>query len=147
MNRRQFLLATAAAPLAAALPALVASAQTGDEPLRIRDLYNKDLSFSPYATGHRDKEVFVRGYMAPPLKAQSKFFVLTARPMAVCPFCESEADWPDDIIVIYTDEIIDAVAFNVPIEVRGTLELGTYEDTEIGFVSRVRVTSASFARM
>ncbi|WP_300471876.1 hypothetical protein [Breoghania sp.] len=117
------------------------------EPLRIRDFYNKDLSFSPYAREHEGTDILVRGYMAPPLKAQSKFLVLTSRPMAVCPFCESEADWPDDIIVIYTDGIIDVVPFNVPIEVDGKLELGTYTDTQIGFVSRVRVTSASFEKM
>ena len=26
------------------------------------------------------------------------FFVLTSMPMAVCPFCETEAQWPDDIV-------------------------------------------------
>ncbi|PTW60683.1 hypothetical protein C8N35_104311 [Breoghania corrubedonensis] len=142
MHRRQFLAAASLPLLLAALPARAAS-----DLLRIRDLYNKDLSFSPYAKAHEGRTVAVRGYMAPPLKAQAKFFVLTSRPMAVCPFCESEAEWPDDILVVYTDDIIDVVPFNVPIEVEGGLELGTYTDTQIGFVSRVRITSGSFEKM
>ncbi|MEI2387988.1 hypothetical protein [Breoghania sp. JC706] len=142
MHRRQFLAAAAAPLVLAALPARAA-----DDLLRIRDLYNKDLSFSPYAKEHENRTVAVRGYMAPPLKAQAKFFVLTSRPLAVCPFCESEAEWPDDILVVYTDDIIDVVPFNVPIEVSGNLALGTYTDTEIGFVSRVRITSASFEKL
>ena len=46
----------------------------------------------------------MRGFMAPPLKAEAKFFVLTEIPMSICPFCSSDADWPDNIVVVYLDE-------------------------------------------
>ena len=85
--------------------------------------------------------------MAPPLRAISRFFVLTKRPMAVCPFCESEADWPDDIIAVYTERIITMVPFNKRIQVRGTLTLGAYTDPATKFVSRLRLTKASFYRI
>ena len=49
------------------------------------------------------------GFMAPPLKAESKFLVLTRMPMGVCPFCELAADWPSDIVVVYTEELISVV--------------------------------------
>ena len=84
--------------------------------------------------------------MAPPLKAEATFFVLTRMPMSVCPFCESEADWPSDIVVVYTDEPISVVPFNFPIRVSGRLELGVYKDEAMGFVSRVRLVDADFRR-
>ena len=65
--------------------------------------------------------------MAPPLKAEATFFVLTSMPMAICPFCETEAQWPDDIVLVLTDEPISAVPFNRPIRVSGTLETGFVE--------------------
>ncbi|MCB1461446.1 MAG: hypothetical protein KDJ90_03210, partial [Nitratireductor sp.] len=92
------------------------------------------------------KRITLSGFMAPPLKSESKFFVLTNRPMAVCPFCETEADWPLDIVAIYTKRIIEIVPFNVHIAARGVLELGTYEDPEFGFVSRVRLVDTSYDR-
>ena len=84
--------------------------------------------------------------MAPPLKAESRFFVLTKMPMSVCPFCESDADWPDDIVVVYTEEILRAVPFNVPIIVEGILDLGSYKDEESGFYSRVRLLKSEFEK-
>ena len=84
------------------------------------------------------------GFMAPPLKAEATFFVLTRMPMAVCPFCETEADWPSDIVVVYTEEPISVVPFNFPIRVSGRLELGVYKDEAMGFVSRVRLVDADF---
>jgi hypothetical protein len=124
----------------------VAPAVAGDEAIRLRDLYNKDLSFSDYAETMQGIRVAVSGFMAPPLKAESQFFVLTNRPMAVCPFCETSADWPDDILAVYTKRVLDVVPFNVPIVTRGTLELGTYKDPETGFVSRVRIVNAIYDR-
>ena len=75
------------------------------------------------------------------------FFVLTKMPMAVCPFCEDEADWPKDIVSVYAREIIAAAPFNRPIRVAGTLQLGVYRDAENGFVSKVRLTDASYWRL
>lgn len=117
------------------------------DPIKLRELYNKDLSFSDFAVDKEGSEVEVAGFMAPPLKAEAKFFVLTKKPMAVCPFCESEAEWPDDILVVYVDEVLSVVPFNYPIAVSGELALGTYRDEESGFVSRVRLVDASYRRL
>ena len=84
--------------------------------------------------------------MAPPLRADSNFFVLTRRPMATSPFCSSSADWPTDIVAIYTKRQVKVIAFNIPIAVTGVLELGTYKDPELGFVSRVRLADAGYER-
>ncbi len=141
MDRRNFLMAAAAT---FALPMLPAHGVEG--PLRMRDLYNKDLSFSDLALELEGKRITVAGFMAPPLKAESKFFVLTKRPMAVCPFCEASADWPADIIAIYTKRTVDVVPFNVRILTRGTLSLGEFRDGETGFLSRVRLLDGNFER-
>lgn len=144
MQRRQFLVASVATLL---VPHLArADTPAGDGPVRMRDLYNKDLTFSDYAKEREGERIAVEGFMAPPLKAESNFFVLTKRPMAVCPFCESEAQWPDDILAVYTQRIIDQVPFNVKIVTNGKLELGTYKDPELGFVSRVRLADAVYER-
>jgi hypothetical protein len=139
MHRRSFLAALAG--MAAAGPALA-----GDEAFRIRELYEKDLSFTGFAEDMKGDRIVMQGYMAPPLKAESQFFVLTARPMAVCPFCETEAEWPNDIVAVYTKRVIDVVPFNVPIVTRGTLELGTLKDPETGFVSRARIVDSIYER-
>ncbi len=138
MNRRSFLVA---AGLGVLSPRAMA-----EEVVNMRDLYNKDLSFSDYATQRAGQRIAASGFMAPPLKAESSFFVLTKRPMAVCPFCDTEADWPDDILAVYTKRTVEVMPFNVSIVVRGRLELGTYTDPELGFVSRVRLTDASYER-
>ena len=140
MKRRIFMLSTAAAATTLSFPAL------GSDKIKLRDLYNKDQSFSDLALSNEGQKVDVAGYMAPPLKAQSRFFVLTKMPMSFCPFCESEAEWPDDILAVYARDIITVQPFNVGITVTGELDLGTYRDEEFGFVSRVRVMNAVFRR-
>jgi hypothetical protein len=139
MNRRHFLASTAGL-------ALFAGSVQADETVRTRELYSNDLSFSDYALEMAGQTIDVWGFMAPPLRADSNFFVLTNRPMAVCPFCETEADWPNDILAVYTQRQIDIVPFNVRITTRGRLDLGTYRDSEFGFVSRARLMDASFRR-
>lgn len=109
-------------------------------------LYEKQTVFSALAEKLNGSTVEMGGFMAPPLKAEATFFVLTRMPMGVCPFCETEADWPSDIVVVYTDDPISVVPFNFPITVTGTLELGVYKDVEMGFVSRVRIVDAVFRR-
>lgn len=104
------------------------------------------LSFSDKLRSLEGKSVRMKGYMAPPLKAEAKFFVLTERPMALCPFCSSDADWPDDIVVVYLDHAQTFEQANALIEVTGKLELGSWTDPETGFVSQVRITDARFAR-
>ncbi|MFD1795759.1 hypothetical protein ACFSC1_07135 [Paracoccus aurantiacus] len=134
-------------PAALLLGHALPSAAAGEDAIRLRDLYNKDLSFSDAALEAEGKRLTVWGYMAPPLKANSEFFVLTNRPMAVCPFCEPGMPWPDDILAVYAKRIVEVIPFNVPIEVRGVLELGDAVDAELGFYSKVRLVDATFRRV
>lgn len=89
-------------------------------------------------TGER---VRMRGFMAPPLKPTLSFFVLTAVPLSICPFCSSDADWPADIVVVKLREPVVALPFDRPIEVEGTLEVGSEIDADTGFVSLVRIVA------
>ncbi len=139
MDRRTFIVATGGILASSALVRAV-------EPVRLRELYNRDKSFSDYASSMKDQYVEVDGFMAPPLKAESNFFVLTKMPMAVCPFCDSAMDWPIDIVAVYGRDIVPVSPFNVPIRVAGVLELGTEKDEELGFVSRVRLVDATYWR-
>lgn len=116
------------------------------KPLKIRALYNKDPSFSKRAISLKNKRIRVTGFMAPPLKAESSFFVLTNKPMAVCPFCETEAKWPDDILAVYTKRKIKVVPFFHTIIVHGVLDLGYYKDPETGFVSKARLLDATYEK-
>ncbi len=117
-----------------------------EDVIKVRDLYNKDLTYSQFAIEHVGKEISIYGFMAPPLKAESIFFVLTKRPLAVCPFCESDADWPSDIVAIYAKKNIEVLPYNVPIIVTGKLQIGSYTDQELGFVSQIRLVDSSFKR-
>ncbi|MEM7399668.1 MAG: hypothetical protein AAF354_12095 [Pseudomonadota bacterium] len=136
LTRRTFLGA------ALALPAV---AKAEDAVLKMRDLYEKDGSFSTRARTLNGERVEVFGFMAPPLKADSSFFVLTKMPMSVCPFCETEAEWPDNILAVYTKRKLDLMPYNVRIRVRGVLELGGLKDPDTGFVSRVRLADATYS--
>ena len=84
--------------------------------------------------------------MAPPLKAESRFFVLTREPMAICPFCQSDADWPVDIVVVYLNRATPLVSGGEAVVVRGRLEVGSATDGETGFVSQIRIVDAVFRR-
>ncbi len=140
INRRALL---SAAALTGLLPVRSAFAATTVD---FSDLYERQTVFSSLAESLNGSTVEMTGFMAPPLKAEAKFFVLTRMPMSVCPFCESEADWPSDIVVVYTDDAISVVPFNSPIRVSGRLELGAYKDEAMGFVSRVRLVGADFRK-
>lgn len=143
LDRRELLAWGGAVALSAPL---TAPAWSQEQSLRVRDLYEKDMSFSDLAQDLAGQRIDVQGFMAPPLKAESRFFVLTRRPMAVCPFCETEADWPDDILAVYTKRVIDVVPFNVLVLTQGVLDLGGFKDSETGFVSRVRLIDSTYAR-
>ncbi|MEL6103563.1 MAG: hypothetical protein AAFV87_02515 [Pseudomonadota bacterium] len=137
ISRRTLLLTLAATPLAAQTLAQ-------EKPIKLRELYNKDRSFSDLALSMEGERITVTGFMAPPLKADSKFFVLTKMPMSVCPFCETEAEWPDDILAIYTKRRVKVISYNVKIEARGVLELGSVTDPDTGFLSMVRLSDATY---
>lgn len=139
-SRRTFLAALSALPLVR--PAMAGDSLTFDE------LYGKvsvlGLAFSDKAKALNGKTVSMRGFMAPPLKAEATFFVLTEIPMALCPFCSSDADWPSNIVVVYIDEKTTFVPPSRLIEVTGTLEVGSWTEPETGFVSLLRLVHSSF---
>lgn len=104
------------------------------------------IKYSERALRLRGQPVRLRGYMAPPLKPESKFFVLTREPVAVCPFCASDAEWPVDIVVIYLKQTLTPINFSQRIEAEGRLEIGSWTDPQTGFVSQVRLVDAEIHR-
>lgn len=149
ISRRDALLgslAALAAPMILARPALAAIPQ-----LTFDQLYGSvgvlGLTFSDKVKQLAGQTVTMRGFMAPPLKAEAAFFVLTEIPMALCPFCSSDSDWPDNILVVYLDEKQTFVQPNAVIEVKGVLEFGSWTDPETGFVSLLRLRNASFGEV
>lgn len=105
------------------------------------------MRFSDELLALNGKSVSIKGFMAPPLKADAVFFVLTRQPVALCPFCNSEADWPADIIVAYMAEGERFVQNNEPIEAVGTLEVGSATDPTTGFVSLIRLRNVKVNRL
>ncbi|OYX70713.1 MAG: hypothetical protein B7Y95_14985 [Rhizobiales bacterium 32-66-11] len=152
LDRRRLLrlLAVAAAAWGGALAGVIlpAGRARAGEVLDFDELYAKitvlGLEFSEKVKQAKGKAVTMRGYMAPPLKAEAKFFVLTKIPMSICPFCSSDSDWPDDIVVVYLRDRQTFVQYNAPIEVSGTLDVGSWIDPETGFVSQLRLNGARF---
>jgi hypothetical protein len=143
LDRRRMLCALAALPtLSLARPARAA------ETLGFGELYKSfgvlGLEFSDKVKRLTGQEIKIKGFMAPPLKAEANFFVLTEIPMSLCPFCSSDADWPDNILVVYLARKQTFVQFNAPIETRGVLEYGSWVDPETGFVSQLRLRDAAF---
>lgn len=134
-----------AAPLLAAGRAAWAA-----ERLRFDDLYGDwtvtGLRFSDRAKGLAGHAATMAGFMAPPLRAEADFFVLTRDPLSMCPFCSSDAEWPPDIVVAYLRREAQPTAPNEVIEVTGTLELGSWTDPATGFVSQARLRDAGFRR-
>ena len=124
-------------------------AAAAPSPLTFDEMYGKigvlGLEFSEKLKQLTGKEIRMKGFMAPPLKAEAAFFVLTEIPMALCPFCSSDSDWPDDIVVVYLSEKQTFVQPSTTIEVRGVLEHGSWTDPETGFVSLVRIRDAEYS--
>jgi hypothetical protein len=141
MSGRRRLLA-----LALAATSLGATNANTDKRLSFDSLYKSvgvlGITFSEQAKALVGQEVVMRGFMAPPLKPESHFFVLTREPVAVCPFCSSDAQWPVDIVVIYLRGKLAPVDFSRRIEVTGRLEMGSWTDPQTGFVSQVRIVDA-----
>jgi hypothetical protein len=147
LSRRQALKISLS--LAAGLPFLGAGtvARASDR-LSFDELYGKvsvlGLEFSDKVKRLSGHEIAIQGFMAPPLKAEAQFFVLTEIPMSICPFCSSDADWPDNIVVVYLGEKQTFTQPSQAIEVRGTLEMGSWTDPETGFVSLLRIRQAEY---
>lgn len=146
LSRRQFLRACAGAPFfLTALPLRPARATATT--VGFDDLYERETVLTAKVQSLNGHDVEMVGYMAPPLKAEAAFFVLTRSPMAVCPFCETEMQWPDDIVLVLTDEPITAIPYNIRIRVSGRLDLGFEKDDATGFVSLIRLKAANFERV
>jgi len=73
--------------------------------------------------------------------------VMTKEPVSLCPFCQSDADWPSDIVVVYLQRGTSLTSNTEPIEVSGTLEVGSRTDQKTGFVSLLRIVEARLRRL
>lgn len=137
--------AVLAAAAAAAVMTGAVTAQADD--ISFDELYSdwtaEGLVLSDKTLSLEGQTVTMTGYMAPPLTPTIHFFVLTEVPMSVCPFCSSDADWPDNIIVVKLSEPVTALPYDSPISVTGTLEIGGEVDEETGFVSQLRIAADS----
>lgn len=146
---RRRLIAGAGCSLLLAVPLTVRASAASVSRLGFEELYGQvsvlGLAFSDKAKSLEGQPVRMQGFMAPPLKAEAQFFVLTEIPMSLCPFCSSDADWPDNIVVVYLDEKQTFEQANRMIDVTGRLEVGSWTDPETGFVSLLRIVDASFA--
>jgi hypothetical protein len=143
MNRRDILGGLAASALAAR----VTPAFAAPTPLKFRDLYVRGNDLTEKARSLEGKPVEMIGYMAPPLKPEVRFFVLTKLPMSTCPFCESEAQWPDDLVLALSSEPLNVVRYTDLIRVGGIFEAGFKTDPETGFVSFVRLLDVSYSKL
>ncbi len=115
--------------------------------IRMSELYNHDGSFSPRAEELKGKRIAMQGFMAPHLKVDSDFFILSNTPVETCPFCASEGDWIDSIVFVRMRTKQEAVSPGSLINVEGTLEIGPATDEATGFVSKVRLVNADFRRV
>ena len=92
-----------------------------DASLSFEELYSGGgvlgLQISDKVQSLTGQRVVIKGFMAPPLKAEASFFVLTREPVALCPFCQTDADWPDNILVVYLSSNQQFVLNNATIEV------------------------------
>ena len=143
MRRRSLLAIAAIGTTLSRMPA----ARAG-ETMRFEEMYKASgvlgLEMSDKLVALNGKPVDISGFMAPPLKAEAGFFVLTREPVSLCPFCNSDADWPSDIIVVYLRDGVRYTQTNRAITVSGTLEIGSKLDAKTGFVSLVRLIDADY---
>lgn len=117
--------------------------------LKFSEMYKEagnKLEFSESLIAADGQTVTLRGYAAPPLKPDLDFFVLTRYPMAVCPFCDDDADWPPDIVLVQLPKRGFDDAIFGGFEVKGVLELGSKTDEETGFVSQIRIIADTVKR-
>lgn len=144
VSRRGFLAAGLLVPFGSAASA------DAPTPLTFDGLYSefgvRGLVFSPIVKASAGREVSIIGYMAPPLKAEAAFFVLTREPLAICPFCQSDADWPSDIVVVRLAAASAIVSAGTRVTVTGRLEVGPATDPDTGFVSQLRIVDARYRR-
>jgi hypothetical protein len=113
-------------------------------PIRFDEFYDgfdmrQGLLLSQKLLSLDGQQVVMEGYMAPPLKPELDFFVLTRIRLQFCPFCSTAGDWPDDIALVYMPEGETTLALTEPVRITGTMEIGISVDAETGMVSLVRL--------
>lgn len=140
LSRRSLVGLACLAPFAA-LPARAADLVT------FADLSVADDVFTEKARKLAGRPVQMHGYMAPPLKPEIDFFVLTSLPTAICPFCDAAASWPDDIVLVQLSRPVRALAYDTLLNVSGTLDIGEQTDAATGFVSLVRLREAKYTKV
>ena len=139
--------------LLSAAGTVIARPACAEEPAKLSfaELYKSigvlGLQFSDRVKSLGQKPVAMRGYMAPPLKPEADFFVMTKEPVSLCPFCQSDADWPADIVVVHLQKGTTLTSNTAPIEVVGVLEVGSQTDPKTGFVSLLRIIEARVRRL
>ena len=102
---------------------------------------SRGLVFSDKLVALNGKRVVMTGFMAPPLKPALDFFVLTRMPLSLCPFCASDAEWPEDIIFVRMPLGKTIQPTSATVRVTGQLDIGTKTDEATGFVSLVRIAA------
>ena len=112
--------------------------------VRMFELYKDDKSYTDTAKKLAGKTISMQGFMAPHLKVESDFFVLSNAPVETCPFCASEDEWIDTIVFVRMKKRQEATRPGNLIPVEGKLEIGPQTDVATGFVSRVRLVDATF---
>ena len=112
--------------------------------VRMFELYQDDKSYTDTAKRLAGKTISMQGFMAPHLKVESDFFVLSNAPVETCPFCASEDEWIDTIVFVRMKKRQEATRPGNLIQVEGKLEIGPQTDVATGFVSRVRLVDATF---
>jgi hypothetical protein len=133
--------------LLAALVCGVARPAGAAQRVRMFELYEDDNEFSPLARELHGKRITMQGFMAPHLKVDSDFFILSNTPVETCPFCASEGDWIDSIVFVRMRRKQEAIDPGALINVEGILEIGPEKDAATGFVSKVRLNDADFRRV
>lgn len=143
MKRRTLLISIGTALLGASL-----NARAETPFITFEEMYASSsvlgLAFSDTLKKLAGQKIRIRGFMAPPLKAEADFLVLTKEPVSLCPFCSSDQDWPNDIILVRLAKRKDFVQSNTLIEVSGQLQIGSETDEKTGFVSLVRIVDADY---
>jgi hypothetical protein len=132
---------------------ILASVNADETPERLRfsEFFasgsSRGLVFSEKLRALNGNSVVMSGYMAPPLKPALDFFVLTLQPMAICPFCDTDASWPSNIVVVYLKNGRTVTATSNALQVTGTLEIGRHIDETTGFVSQIRIYADTIERI
>jgi hypothetical protein len=119
------------------------ASDANDARLLFTELYkggsSRGLVFSDKLVALHGKQVVMTGFMAPPLKPALDFFVLTRVPLSLCPFCASDAEWPEDIVFVRMPRGQTIQPTSATVRVTGQLDIGNKTDEATGFVSLVRI--------